>query len=166
MFYWKIDRDVGRLDRWKCIRHIIATPRPVLIPRGVAHFFWIERRNIMKRSGLGVFPSERGSLRVKSSRKVMNGRRLKMSLRHVVSARPEKLDRSFGGTRNVRGFNCIIDSEASAKSTTNQRDVHIHIGRRDPEQLSNLLLQSFGRLCGRPDRAAILSNVRQAVHGF
>src|SRR6266480_1128151 len=132
MFYWKIDRNVGCLDRWKCIRNIIAPPRPVLIPRGIAHFFWIERRNIMKRSGFGVFPRERGSLRVKSSRKIMDGCRLKMSLLHVVSARPEKLDRSFGGARNGRSFNCIIDSEASAKSTTNQSDVHIHIGRRDP----------------------------------
>src|SRR5882724_8411999 len=132
MFYWKIDRDVGRLDRRKCVRNIIAPPRPVLIPRGVAHLLWIERRNIMKRSGLGVFPRDRGSLRVKSSREVMDGCRLKMSLLHVVRARPEKLDRSFGGARNVRSFNCIIDSEASAKSTTNQSDVHIHIGRRDP----------------------------------
>src|SRR4029434_697707 len=123
MFYWKIDRDVGRLDRWKCVRNIIAPPRPILIPRGVAHFFWIERRNIMKRSGLGMFPRDRDSLRVKSSRKVMDGCRLKMSLLHVISARPEKLDRRFGGAGNVRGFNCIVDSEASAKSTTNQRDV-------------------------------------------
>src|SRR4029077_8434560 len=131
MFYVEIDPDIGGFDRWKRIRNIIASPRPVLIPRGVAHFFWIEWRNIMKRSGLGVFPRNRGSLRVKSSRKVMDGCRLKMSLLHVVSARPEKLDRSFGGARNVRGFNCIIDSEASAESTTNLRDVHIHIGRRD-----------------------------------
>src|SRR5206468_11671411 len=101
MFYWKIDRDIGRLDRWKRIRNIIATPRPVLIPRGVAHFFWIEQRDIMKRSSLGVFPRDRGSLRAKSSRKVMDGCRLKMSLLHVVSARPEKLDRSFGSARNV-----------------------------------------------------------------
>src|SRR6202035_4650940 len=127
MFYWKIDRDIGGLERWKRIRNIIASPRPVLIPGGVAHFFWIECRNIMKRSGLGVFPRNRGSLRVKSSRKVMNGCRLKMSLLHVVSARPEKLDRSFGGTRNVRGLDRIIDSEASAEATTNQRDVHVHV---------------------------------------
>src|SRR6266576_6594659 len=119
MFYWKIDRNVGRLDRWKCVRNIIAPPRPVLIPRGVAHFFWIERRNVMKRSGLGVFPCERGFLGVKSSRKIMDRCRLKMSLLHVISARPENLDRSFGGARNVRCFNSIIDSKASAKSATN-----------------------------------------------
>ena len=86
----------------------------------------------MKRSGLGVFPRDRDSLRIESSRKIMDGCRLKMSMLHVVSARPEKLDRSFGGARNVRGLNRIIDSEASAESTTNQRDVHVHIGRRDP----------------------------------
>src|SRR5215471_660046 len=126
MSYWKIDRNVGRLDRWKCIRNVIAPPRPVLVPPGIAYFFWIKRRNIMKRPSLGVFPSERRSVGVKSSRKIMDGCCLKMSLLHVVRARPEKLDRSFGGARNVRGFNCVIDSKPSAKSTTNQSDVHIH----------------------------------------
>ena len=84
--------------------------------------------------------NERGSFGVKSSRKIMDGGRLKMSLLHVVSSRPEKLDRSFGGTRNVRCFDSIIDSEAPAKSTTNQSDVYIHIGRCDTEQLGNLFL--------------------------
>src|SRR5262249_15748169 len=140
MSYWKIDRNVGRLDRWKRIRNIIATPRPVLVPSNVALFFWIERRNIMKRPGLGVFPRYRSFLRVESNRKVVDGCCLKKSLLHVVGPRPKKLNGNFGGARNVRGFNCVIDSKASAKSTTNQGDIHIHIGRCDTQYLSNFFL--------------------------
>ena len=56
VWHRQIYGDVSGFDGGKIIRHVINAPRPVLIPSGVAHLFWIKRRNIMKRSCLRMFP--------------------------------------------------------------------------------------------------------------
>ena len=63
-----------------------------------------------------------------------------MALFHVVDTRPEKLHRPFGRAGNVRRFDRIIDSEAPAEPTTNQRDVYLNIRRSNTEKFGHFLL--------------------------
>ena len=160
----QIDRDVSGFDRGKSIRHIIRAPRPILVPGRITHFSRIERRDVMERSRLGVFPSDRRALRVEPGREVMDGSPLEMTVLHIVGTRPEELNWRLGRARNFRRFQCVVDREPSSESSADQGDIYLDVGGRGPEQLRDLFLQSVWRLRGRPDCAAIFSHIGDAVH--
>src|SRR5205085_5599033 len=140
VFHRKINRHISGLNRRKIVRDIVTSPGPILVPGSVAHLLGIERRNIMKRAGFGVLPRDRHSLRIESSRQIMDGGRLKMAMFHIVDTRPEKLHRRFGCAGDIGRFDRIIDCEAPAKPTTNHGDVYVNIRWRNAEKFGDFPL--------------------------
>ena len=89
-----------------------------------------------------------------------------MAVLHVVRSTPKHLHGRFHCSRNLGGFQRVIDSQPSTEPTAYQGDVHFHIHRWNTEQLGHFLLQFIWRLRRRPDCAAIAGNRCRAIHRF
>src|SRR5438270_9638686 len=94
----------------------------------------------------------------------MCGRSLKMAVLHVVRSTPEHLHGRFQRSRNLGGFQRVIDSEPTTEATAYQGDVHFYVCRGNTEQLGHFFLQFIWRLRRRPNGAAIANYRSSAVH--